>query len=85
MPSYKSILRLISNHIAINCEPKIKAIKPQDSLLEDLGLESTTLLSLAEKLENEYGIQLICSQDNIPETIDDVVKLTLNLIERKNE
>ena len=75
MDCYPAIRRIISKELALD----EKAVVPEAHLQDDLGADSLGLLTLAEALAKNYGIELLA--DDLVE-LENVGELT-RLIESK--
>jgi len=72
-------LKVIINTVLINKNiPKIKTLKSNLKLRDDLGLDSLDLAELTVRIENQFGIDIF--ENGIVNTIGEII----NILEKKN-
>jgi acyl carrier protein len=74
MNEKEKLLSILNDVLTNNNLKKINTLNIDDSLRDDLGLDSLALAELTVKIESEFGIDIF--EDEIIETVGEVIKKT---------
>lgn len=72
------ILNIINTALISNGKKNIEVLKDEDSLRNDLGIDSLTMVDIVVKFDEEYGIDIF--EGGMIQTVSDLKKILNNLL-----